>query len=346
MQGSGRYWQKFVIWAMLVVAAYAFWRWMVWYLLPFAIALVVAGMVRPIVDHFERWGLGRATAAALTLGLIVVGMATLSGAILTLLTAELVQLTHRMPEYLHERPWHLTHYLRLWNQMRGQLGLGGGTLNQEVHSLYRLLGIVVRALAHSLVQLPELALMMIIATIAAFFVLRDDWLVKRALKALTPPPLRRYIGTFSIHMVDGIWGYIRAELALISVTALATTGGLLVIRAPYAVLVGLTAGVLDLVPFMGPAALLFVWALGATLTGHGGLAVRLMAVLVVVAVTRQIIEPRLVGHGTGLHPLVVLFSLYLAVRLFGAGGVIIGPMTAVVFQAVAQVLSRPPEVRP
>jgi predicted PurR-regulated permease PerM len=72
----------------------------------------------------------------------------------------------------------------------------------------------------------------------------------------------------------------------------------------------------------------------------------LVAVLAGVGVIRQTAEPRLVGQSTGLHPLVVLFSLYTGVRLFGAGGVLIGPVTAVLFKAIAQVMAYPANVPP
>lgn len=336
MQEPGRYWQQVVIWVALGCAAYVFWRWLVWYLLPFVLAVVLTAMVMPLVERLESWGLRRTGAVLMALGGALGGLVLLSGAIFTLLAAELVQISHRMPRYLASRPGQMARYLQQWNALRQHLGLGNASLGTEMHSLYNVAAAMGRTVAHALLQLPEMALMMIVASVAAFFMLRDQAIVLRQVKLLSPPFLRPRMGRLTLAMTGGLWGYLRAQFALVSLTGLATMGGLLVIGAPYAVLVGLTAGLLDLVPFMGPTMLLVPWALISLVAGHGAMAMHLLAVLAGVALVRQIVEPRLVGRGTGLHPLVVLFSLYMGIRLFGGAGVLIGPITAVMFNAIMQ----------
>ncbi len=336
MQEPGRYWQQVVIWVALGCAAYVFWRWLVWYLLPFVLAVVLTAMVLPLVERLQSWGVGRTGAVLMALGGALGGLVLLSGAIFTLLAAELVQISHRMPRYLASRPGQVARYLEQWNALRQHLGLGNASLGTEMHSLYNMAAAMGRTVAHGLLQLPEMALVMIVASVAAFFMLRDQRIVLRQVKRLSPPFLRPRMGRLTMAMTGGLWGYLRAQFALVSLTGLATMGGLLVIGAPYAVLVGLTAGLLDLVPFMGPTMLLVPWALVSLLSGHGAMATHLIAVLAGVALVRQVVEPRLVGRGTGLHPLVVLFSLYMGIRLFGGSGVLIGPITAVMFNAIIQ----------
>ena len=335
MHEPGRYWQQVVIWVALAGAAYVFWRWLVWYLLPFVLAVILTAMVMPVVERLESWGFRRTGAVLTALGGALGGLVLLSGAVFTLLAAELVQISHRMPHFL-DRPGQVARYLKQWNQLREQLGLGNANLGTEMHSLYNVAAAMGRTVAHGLLQLPEMALVMIVASVAAFFMLRDQTVVLRQVKQLSPPFLRPRMGRLTLAMTGGLWGYLRAQFALVSLTGLATMGGLLVIGAPYAVLVGLTAGLLDLVPFMGPTMLLVPWAMVAMLSGHAAMAVHLLAVLAGVALVRQLVEPRLVGRGTGLHPLVVLFSLYMGIRLFGGSGVLIGPITAVMFNAIRQ----------
>nr|WP_243239382.1 AI-2E family transporter [Sulfobacillus harzensis] len=337
---ASRYWREFVLWALLLLAAYAFWRWMATYVLPFVLAGTLAWFVLPLVERLEDFGLGRVWAVLLSLGGVMATLVVLSGAILLLLTAELVQASHRLPTYLKSRPFGIAKAFHEWNRLRDQLGLGRGSFSQEINSLYRMLTVVVKSVGHLLVVLPEMALMMVVAVVAAFFILRDYPRILTWMRRISPPALRRSMGRFTTMMAGGLWGYVRAELALVSLTALTTAGGLLLIRAPYAVLVGLMAGLLDLVSFMGPTIVLVPWAAGAAVAGHWPLSIHLLLVLAAVAVVRQLSEPRLVGQGTGLHPLVVLFSLYMGIRLFGGVGVIVGPVTAVILNAVRQVRDR------
>ncbi len=338
-RAGGHYWRTALLWTAMGVISYIFWRWLVWYLLPFVVAIALTFLISPWVDRIEGLGLARAWAVLASLAAALLVFFVLCGSVLSLLAAELLQISHRLPHYLKDRPLEIGRYLQQWNDLRRQLGIGSGNLGQEWDSLYHLAAYLARGIARGLVQLPELALILLVASLAAFFMLRDQRQVRRAVRTLAPPPWRHRIGPLSAAMVGGLFGYMRAEFALVALTGLATMGGLLICRAPYAVLIGLTAGLLDMVPFMGPTILLVPWALGALATGNLGLAIRLVGVLAGVALVRQTAEPRLVGRGTGLHPLVVLFSLYIGIRLFGAGGVLVGPVTAVMFKAIAQVMA-------
>ena len=327
------------MWIALGLISYVFWRWLVGYLLPFVIAIALAFLIGPWVDRLEAWGLARSWAALAALGAALLVFFVLCGSILSLLAAELLEISHRLPHYLKARPLEIGRYLQQWNDLRRQVGMSSGNLGHEWDSLYRLAAYVVGGIARGLIQLPERALILLVASLAAFFILRDHREVRRTVRVLSPPAWRKRIGPLSMAMATGLFGYIRAEFTLVALTGLATMGGLLIVRAPYAVLIGLTAGLLDMVPFMGPTILLVPWAVGSLITGNSGLAIRLLMVLAGVAFVRQTAEPRLVGRGTGLHPLVVLFSLYIGIRLFGAGGVLIGPITAVMFKAIAQVMA-------
>lgn len=333
-----RYWQRILIWAGLIVVCYAFWRWGAGYVMPFMISALLAVLLAPLVAKLQQWGLGRMASVVVVLASAVAFVLALVAAMVFLLTTELIELSRRLPKYVHARPWHLDLYLERWNNIRSHLGLGRESMNSELRSLYHVLSVVLRSLAHLLVQLPELGLMTIVALVAGFLMLRDYGLMILAAKKSAPPRLQSQIGPLTTDVMDGIVGFLRAEMVLVSVTGLATMAGLLVIRAPYAVLIGLTAGLLDMVPFMGPTVLLVPWAGFAMLVGKWTLGVHLLMVLGVVALVRQVLEPRLVGHGTGLHPVVVLFSLYMGIRLFGAKGVIIGPLTAVMLNAARRVL--------
>lgn len=340
------YWRHALVWGAIVLGSYVFWRWLVWYVMPFALAILLALLVNPWVARLRRWGLSASLAALVALTASIGGLTALCGAVFSVLLAELLQVSRRLPHYFRERPLRLEQYVQEWNAFRVELGLGSGRVNQELGSVYRLMMRMARDLSHVLVQLPELALVLLVCALASFFLLRDHELVKVEVLRLAPPGVSGRIGLLSAFITRGLVGYMCAELSLVALTGLATMSGLVLIRAPYAGLVGLAAGLLDMVPFMGPTIVLLPWALGAALTGHLGLAFRLVAVLAGVGVIRQTAEPRLVGQSTGLHPLVVLFSLYTGVRLFGAGGVLIGPVTAVLFKAIAQVMAYPANVPP
>jgi hypothetical protein len=67
---------------------------------------------------------------------------------------------------------------------------------------------------------------------------------------------------------------------------------------------------------------------------HYSLAAALLVLYGVIVVTRQIIEPKIMGKNIGLHPLATLISLYIGMRIFGIIGILIGPLTLIVIKAL------------
>ncbi|PSR33249.1 MAG: hypothetical protein C7B44_14800, partial [Sulfobacillus thermosulfidooxidans] len=157
-----------------------------------------------------------------------------------------------------------------------------------------------------------------------------------------PPPIRPYVHHVHDDILAGALGFLKAQGTLIALTTFGTMAGLIFFGFKYAVLIGVLAGLLDFVPYMGPTTLLAPWAVVAFLSGAMMDGVKVLTVMLGVALLRQFTEPRLVGQNMGLHPLVALAALYFGVRLFGPAGFILGPISAVVIKVLAEVLVAPP----
>ncbi len=76
------------------------------------------------------------------------------------------------------------------------------------------------------------------------------------------------------------------------------------------------------------------WAVINIIMKHYSLAAALLVLYGVIVVTRQIIEPKIMGKNIGLHPLATLISLYIGMRIFGIIGILIGPLTLIVIKAL------------
>ena len=125
-------------------------------------------------------------------------------------------------------------------------------------------------------------------------------------------------------------GWLRAQLRLSGVTFLLAAGGLLLLRVPRAVLWAVLIALVDAFPILGTGTVLVPWSLIAFLQGDTFLAFGLLGLYGAGAVTRSVLEPRLLGRQLGLDPLVTLMALYAGFRLWGIVGMILAPMLAVV----------------
>ncbi|CAB1128761.1 Sporulation integral membrane protein YtvI [Candidatus Hydrogenisulfobacillus filiaventi] len=331
------YLRAVLIWLALLAGTYVFWRWLVGFVLPFVVAVVVALAVEPLAARWERHlSPGLASLAALVTG--VGGTLAVAGLLVGAVVTELLQLAHEIPHYLRQVEHALLHTVARLGQLRQAIPVNPSLLSGQLASVAKVAEGVVRDVLNLAAHLPDFLLMLLVAIIAAFFVLRDRRLIGRLVQASVPPALRPRLPALRLDMAMGFFGFVKAQLLLMLITAITTTLGLFLAGSRYAILLGLVAGLLDLVPYMGPTGLLLPWTVILFLTGHTLGGVKIAAVMTGVAMVRQLVEPRLVGGTTGLHPLTALFALYVGIKVFGPVGFLIGPVSAVILKALARAL--------
>lgn len=131
-------------------------------------------------------------------------------------------------------------------------------------------------------------------------------------------------------------GWLKAQLKLSSVTLALTLLGFFLLRVPHAPLWALLVALVDAFPVLGTGTVLVPWSILSFLQGDHFLAFGLLGLYAAAALTRSVLEPRLLGRQLGLDPLVTLMALYVGFRLWGIGGMILAPLLAV---AATQLLS-------
>lgn len=181
--------------------------------------------------------------------------------------------------------------------------------------------------------LPSLGTILIVIVLSAFF-LSTGWERHNAkLTALLPAPLLRPVTDIWKDLRKALFGYLRAQLVLISVTGIIVIVGLLLLGVNSAFVIGLTISIVDLVPYLGVGAVLLPWALYSYMTGNLALAVGLLVLYAVILITRQVLEPKVLASSIGLDPLAMLIGMFAGLQLFGMLGLLLGPVTLVVLDA-------------
>lgn len=126
-----------------------------------------------------------------------------------------------------------------------------------------------------------------------------------------------------------IGGWLKAQLKLALITFSVAAVGLLLLRVPYALLWAVLIALVDIFPVLGTGTVLVPWSLVCFLQGDRLMAFGLLGLYAAAAVTRTVLEPRLLGKQLGIDPLVTLLALYVGFKLFGLLGMIFAPMLAV-----------------
>jgi sporulation integral membrane protein YtvI len=134
-------------------------------------------------------------------------------------------------------------------------------------------------------------------------------------------------------LLKALNGFFRAYSILITITAIITLISLKILGVKYAFTLGITVGIMDILPVFGPGAIMVPWIVWEFMTGNTGMGVSLTVVYGLISVVRQFLEPQIVGDSIGLHPLATLISLYVGLQLGGFAGMILGPVLLVIFIA-------------
>jgi predicted PurR-regulated permease PerM len=182
-------------------------------------------------------------------------------------------------------------------------------------------------LAGSLVYLPWLVLVPILA----FFLLKDvQPLRKAALRIFPRGRLRSRGDEFLIELNDTLAAYIRAQVTACLLIGVVCTLGFLVIGVPYAMVLGIAAGLLEFVPLAGPLATGAIAATFAAFHSAGQVAAVVVFLLLLRVVQDYVVFPKLIGMGVHLNPLGVILAILCGAELGGLAGVFLAiPAVAV-----------------
>lgn len=186
----------------------------------------------------------------------------------------------------------------------------------------------------TLAALPAFGLGLGLALVAAYLILVDGPLAARLQAAFVDvPPVLDLLETVRL-AATAAWRLVSTELVLAALSAVLSAIAFRLLGASVPVLLGILAGLLDLVPYAGPAVLLLPWAGYLALVGDGGHCLAVLAAWLFLALLRAILELRWVGRGIGLSTLTLLVSFYVGARTMGVAGVLVGPVVAAAFWAV------------
>ena len=290
------------------------------------IAALLAYVLQPLVSWLECAGLDRATATGvvfLVLGGLLVSLTML---VYPVFTAQLQAL--QSGEYAAQATAVLN---RLETGIREKfffLGLDNLQLTEEVEKLRRELG---KALSKFLITdlVPSVAHLVAIPFIS-FFLLKDGRKIKKQLIGLVP---NRYFecSLDVIYKMDlALGNFLRGQFLDGLFVGVLTTLAMWLLNVKYSLLIGIFAGLANLIPYVGPlaGAMLAVTVVLLTTGDPAKVAVVLAAFLLVKLLDDAVIQPLTVSKSVKMHPLLVVLVIIIGGHYFGILGMLLAvPVT-------------------
>ena len=311
---------------------------------PFILGGLLAALMEPLVSYLEkRLHMKRGLAAFLTLISIMAFFVAIIAIGISRLTVEAVKLSKELPGYIQIISTYFKGFFAEFkafyntSPITPQLldGISQG-FSGLVTGLTNLTSGATNFFVNTATVLPDLIILLIISLLAAFFFSRDRQVIANIAARLLPTSVYEVTQAISEDMGKAIFGYIRAQLTLVLITAVQTVVGLYLLGIDYAITMGIVVGVVDILPVLGSGSVLIPWLLFELFTGNISLAIGLGVVYAFIVVVRQILEPKVVADNLGIHPLATLISIYVGYKLFGFLGLILGPFLLVVIKAASR----------
>lgn len=301
-------------------------------LLPFVAGMAIAYFLDPVADRLEGLGLSRRTAVA-----IIVLFFTLLGLVTAVLMVPLI--VGQTMELLRQLPGYLD-LLRGWldrladGRLSQWLGMDSLDFRQALKSAMGPAMQVLGSMWNQGMALLGLASLVLITPIVAIYLLLDWNRLVDSVDSLLPHGRREQVRSIFRDMDETLAGFVRGQGTVCLLLGAFYAVGLTLAGLQFGLLVGLGAGLISFVPYLGAitgglvagflAVLQFwpdYWSIGAVL-GIFALGQFLEG---------NFLTPKLIGDRVRLHPVWVMFALFAFGYLFGFVGVLIAvPLAAAI----------------
>ena len=306
---------------------------------PFLISAVLAYLADPVIDFLERRKLSRLWA---TLVVFIVMLSVMIGVFMLLVPLIEVQIT----EFIKNIPGYASKFKsEVWAPLASKLGIDNLNLDGEMikqglaknwdkaqHSLIQVLGLI----GYSGAAIVNFVMYLVLVPVITFYFMRDWPRLLLRIQAVIPRSKKQVVTELALESDRVLGGFLRGQLMVMLILGLVYSIGLEIIDLNSSFLIGMSAGLLSFVPYLGFIVGLLVASIVMLVQhSHDPQIIHLIYVAIVFGVG-QIMEsvlltPVLIGDKIGLHPVAIIFAILAGGQLFGFAGVLLAlPVAAVV----------------
>ncbi len=310
-------------------------------LAPLLITLILAYILSPVADFLTgHLHLKRLFAVAIIyLGLIAI-LITLPALFIPQLIDQIQNFVEALPDLVQETG----------EFIRQPLVIGDFTLDlQDVYeqassSIQAVLTSLGTQTVSILTNIASAVVWLLFILVASFYLVKDSAIITRWIDEATPPPYRDDARQLRSKIAASWNAFLRGQLTLMIVMGLAVGTTMALVGLPYAWLIGILFGILEIIPNLGPLIASIPTVLVAYFQGSTVLNIsnEWFAVLVIginfalQQLENNFLVPRIMGQSLNLHPLVVLIAAIIGAHLAGVLGILLAAPTVATVRILAE----------
>jgi len=325
--------------AALVVAALTIWL-LRGVLLPFVAGMALAYLLDPVANRLERLGFNRLVATLLIIAVFIVGLVVLLILFAPVIGGQLSALIQKGPGYVERLQSLVTDPNRPWlRKLSAGITESSSSTGDLVKDAMGWLAGFLSSLWSGGQALISIMSLVIVTPVVALYLLLDWHRMVATVDSWVPLPHRNVVRALAREIDAALAGFVRGQTAVCLILGSYYALTLSFAGLNFGLLIGLAAGLITFVPYLGSIIGLVV-GVGIAIAQFWPDYVPILTVLGIFLVGQfvegYVLSPKLVGESVGLHPVWLMFALFAFSYLFG----FVGLLLSVPLAAAAGVLAR------
>ena len=327
---------------LLAFVVFLFFLWLLGdILLPFIAGMALAYFLDPVADRLETWGASRLFATALILIAFLIIFVLCLMILVPVLANQVAGFLDRLPELVGQLQSLIASTNNEW--LKNLIGGEGEAIRENLNSIMKegagWIATVLKQLWAQGKSLLNVVSLLVVTPVVAFYLLYDwDHMVERV-DSWLPLQHRETIREIMSDIDDAVAGFVRGQGTVCIILGLFYAACLTIIGVNFGLLIGLFAGLISFIPFVG-SIVGFLLSVGVALVQFWPeyLPIFLAAATFFVGqfIEGNILQPKLVGEKVGLHPVWLMFALFAFGSLFGFTGMLVAVPAAAAVGVVAR----------
>lgn len=289
---------------------------------------VIAAAISPFVDFLSK-KIPRSIAITIIYILGTILSLLIAIPLIAITSKEVVQFANNIPHYIDL-------IQNLINKIENTFPFLSIDMNIILGSFSNLAPNLINKSLDFTQRIFEIITITLSVAVIVLYMLLDKPILKIGLLSLFPNNIREKAYLMGKSISKKIGGYVIGQALTMVATGIITAIGLLIFKIKYAFLLGLIAGLLDVIPIAGPIIAFALAILVALPAGIGAI----IAVCFVYAFaqwsTNQFVRPVLFGKLLDLHPIIIILALLVSAQILGVVGVILSPAIAATIYVIFQ----------
>ena len=342
------YWSKVVrrlIFFAISILAFFISLKMVLFFMPFLIAFIISICIEPFIRKvIKKTKLSRKVSAIIVLAIVSIIIISASIWAITSLISEVYNLLQGINTYFDNANNFIKYITQKFDTSRIQfppevITFLENSTNNFLETLTEFVKKILNSVLTWITQIPKICISIGITILATYFICTDRFYMLDQLEHHFP---KTWIKRFSVHLREikvSLGAYLKAEIILVIISFIILLIGLFILKflglnINYPLLAAIGVAFVDALPILGSGTVMLPWAVISAINGDIRLASFLIIIYIIMIVTRQFMEPRIVSNQIGIHPIFTLIAMYTGFKLIGVLGLLVGPIILIILKSI------------